>query len=79
MYVADVDSLEELEALLEEAKEYLRKDPGCEQLQWDVEDIENRIEEIGPAKPRCTCEAWNHTYELEDRIHAVHSESCHYY
>ena len=27
----------------------------------------------------CTCEAWNHTWEDENGIHLVHSESCDHY
>lgn len=32
-----------------------------------------------PLPPPCTCEAWNHTYELDGQIRMVHSESCAWY
>lgn len=27
----------------------------------------------------CTCEAWDHAYELDGEIRLVHSESCAHY
>jgi hypothetical protein len=27
----------------------------------------------------CTCEAWNNTWQDDDGIHTVHSESCDHY
>ncbi|WKW87289.1 hypothetical protein SEA_CHARGERPOWER_74 [Mycobacterium phage Chargerpower] len=46
MYVDDVDDLEELEYLLSEAVERLTANPANEQAQWDIEDIEERINEV---------------------------------
>ncbi|QGH80638.1 hypothetical protein SEA_RAHALELUJAH_78 [Mycobacterium phage Rahalelujah] len=46
MYVDDVDDLEELNYLRDEAVERLDRDPGNEQASWDIEDIDNRIEEL---------------------------------
>ncbi|UJD21175.1 hypothetical protein SEA_SORORFAGO_78 [Mycobacterium phage SororFago] len=46
MYVEDVDDLEELEYLLSEAQDRLDANPGNEQAQWDIEDIEERINEV---------------------------------
>ncbi|ASZ72867.1 hypothetical protein SEA_DRAKE55_78 [Mycobacterium phage Drake55] len=46
MYVADVDDLEELKDLRSEAESRLGRNPDNEQAQWDLEDIEDRIEEL---------------------------------
>lgn len=46
MYVDDVDDLEELEWLRDEAESRLEANPGNEQAQWDIEDIDERIEEL---------------------------------
>lgn len=46
MYVADVTSMKELEELLSEAKCRLMDNPGNEQAQWDIEDIEERMAQI---------------------------------
>jgi hypothetical protein len=49
MYVADVTDVKELEELLAEAKDRLIAS-GCEraweQAAWDIEDIEDRIDEL---------------------------------
>lgn len=83
MYVADIDNIEELQLLLEESREYLQKDPDCEQCKWDIEDILERIEQIKPEPPAkkksCSCEAWNHAYRLDGETRVVHSESCDFY
>ncbi|QGJ90599.1 hypothetical protein KIY81_gp16 [Mycobacterium phage Bugsy] len=46
MYVDDIDDLEELEELRDEAASFLRTHPGSRQAQWDLEDIEDRIDEL---------------------------------
>ncbi|QGJ88831.1 hypothetical protein SEA_YECEY3_80 [Mycobacterium phage Yecey3] len=46
MYVGDVDDLDELADLLLEAEDRLSASPNSEQAQWDVEDIQQRIEEV---------------------------------
>ncbi|ASZ75416.1 hypothetical protein PBI_JOSHKAYV_77 [Mycobacterium phage JoshKayV] len=47
MYVEDIDDLEELEDLRKDAESRLGRNPGNnEQAQWDLEDIEERIEEL---------------------------------
>ncbi|AKF14243.1 hypothetical protein SEA_LUCHADOR_79 [Mycobacterium phage Luchador] len=46
MYVEDVDDLEELEFLRDEAVNRLEANPSNEQAQWDLEDIEERINEV---------------------------------
>ncbi|QBJ04879.1 hypothetical protein SEA_ELEPHANTOON_78 [Mycobacterium phage Elephantoon] len=46
MYVEDVDDLEELNFLRDEAVARLDADPGNEQASWDIEDIDERIEEL---------------------------------
>ncbi|QFG04555.1 hypothetical protein SEA_JEEVES_80 [Mycobacterium phage Jeeves] len=46
MYVEDVDDLEELEFLRDEAVNRLDADPSNEQAQWDLEDIDERINEV---------------------------------
>ncbi|AVI04412.1 hypothetical protein SEA_SCHERZO_77 [Mycobacterium phage Scherzo] len=46
MFVDDVDDLEELEFLRDEAVARLDADPGNEQASWDIEDIDQRIEEL---------------------------------
>ncbi|QXO13353.1 hypothetical protein SEA_TROOPER_76 [Mycobacterium phage Trooper] len=46
MYVDDVDDLEELEELRDEAEGRLEADPGNEQARWDLEDIEDRIDDL---------------------------------
>lgn len=46
MYVDDIDDLAELEELLSEARARLEADPRSEQAAWDVEDIEDRLEEV---------------------------------
>ncbi|ALA07889.1 hypothetical protein SEA_PIONEER_78 [Mycobacterium phage Pioneer] len=46
MYVDDVDDLEELEFLRDEAVNRLENDPGNEQASWDIEDIDERISEL---------------------------------
>ncbi|QFG12577.1 hypothetical protein PBI_TOAKA_78 [Mycobacterium phage Toaka] len=46
MYVADVDDLEELRWLRDEAEKTLRTNPSNEQARWDIEDIDERIEEL---------------------------------
>ncbi|BBX09467.1 hypothetical protein [Mycolicibacterium aichiense] len=46
MYVDDVDDLDELHDLLAEAHDRLLANPGNEQAQWDIEDIENRLEQV---------------------------------
>ncbi|QBP31092.1 hypothetical protein SEA_REFUGE_74 [Mycobacterium phage Refuge] len=46
MYVDDVDDLEELEFLRDEAQARLDANPSNEQAQFDLEDIEERMTEI---------------------------------
>ncbi|QFP95555.1 hypothetical protein SEA_GAUGELDP_72 [Mycobacterium phage GaugeLDP] len=46
MYVEDIDELDELDSLYDEAVSRLESDPANEQAHWDLEDIENRIEEL---------------------------------
>ncbi|QCG76925.1 hypothetical protein SEA_XIANYUE_72 [Mycobacterium phage XianYue] len=46
MYVDDIDDLEELRDLREEAVDNLESHPANEQVQWDLEDIDRRIEEL---------------------------------
>ncbi|AHG24298.1 hypothetical protein KIY80_gp74 [Mycobacterium phage Benvolio] len=46
MYVDDVDDLEELEYLRDEAQARVDSGTYTEQAQWDLEDIEARIEEL---------------------------------
>ncbi|QTF81498.1 hypothetical protein SEA_TARSUSIV_74 [Mycobacterium phage TarsusIV] len=46
MYVDDVYDLEELEELRDEAEGRLEANPSNEQAQWDLEDIEGRMEEL---------------------------------
>jgi len=47
MYVADVYELEELQYLLSEAEDWLAQEPDNEQAAWDIEDIKERMEELG--------------------------------
>ncbi|AEJ93355.1 hypothetical protein SEA_GREEDYLAWYER_74 [Mycobacterium phage GreedyLawyer] len=49
MYVEDVDDLVELEFLLADAEDRLAEDPANEQARWDVEDIEDRIQDVRTA------------------------------
>ena len=49
MYVADVTDVKELEELLAEAQDFLASATNAEefeQAQWDIEDIEDRIDEL---------------------------------
>ncbi|APC43222.1 hypothetical protein SEA_JAAN_75 [Mycobacterium phage Jaan] len=50
MYVDDDDDLEELQSLLADAQDRLDQaregSPAHEQAGWDIEDIEQRIEEL---------------------------------
>ncbi|QLF84642.1 hypothetical protein SEA_GAIL_78 [Mycobacterium phage Gail] len=46
MFVDDVDDLEELEFLRDEAVNLLEANPSNEQAQWDLEDIEERINQV---------------------------------
>lgn len=49
MYVADVTDLNELRQLLAEAEDRVqasRTPEEFEQAQWDIEDIEDRIDEL---------------------------------
>ncbi|AOZ61314.1 hypothetical protein SEA_DARTHPHADER_74 [Mycobacterium phage DarthPhader] len=46
MYVDDVDDLDELEFLRDEAVERLDSNPDNEQAQFDLEDINERISEV---------------------------------
>ncbi|QGJ89214.1 hypothetical protein SEA_RETRO23_77 [Mycobacterium phage Retro23] len=46
MYVDDIDDLEELEELRDEAANFFRTHPHSQQAQWDLEDIEERIDEL---------------------------------
>jgi hypothetical protein len=49
MYVADVTSVAELEQLLDEARTNLASattEAEFEQAQWDIEDIEDRIDDL---------------------------------
>ncbi|AFV51206.1 hypothetical protein ST20ES_78 [Mycobacterium phage 20ES] len=46
MYVEDIDDLEELEDLKGEIERNLRAGHGNEQDRWDLEDINQRIEEL---------------------------------
>lgn len=42
----DIDDLDELEALYDEAVNLLEANPDSEQARWYVEDIHDRIEEL---------------------------------
>ncbi|ALF02221.1 hypothetical protein SEA_LADYBIRD_80 [Mycobacterium phage LadyBird] len=46
MYVDDIDDLEELEFLRDEAEKRVDANPSNEQAAWDLEDIEERIGEL---------------------------------
>lgn len=46
MYVADITDINELHELLDETNMFLLRDPHCEQLRWDKEDILNRLDEL---------------------------------
>ncbi|QNJ57024.1 hypothetical protein SEA_DELORIS_76 [Mycobacterium phage Deloris] len=46
MYVDDIDDLEELEFLRDEAADRLEANPANEQASWDLEDIEGRIDDL---------------------------------
>uniref|UniRef100_A0AAU8GQR4 Uncharacterized protein n=1 Tax=Mycobacterium phage BabyBack TaxID=3158877 RepID=A0AAU8GQR4_9CAUD len=46
MYVEDIDDLDELDQLYDEAVNRLEAYPANEQAQLDLEDIEERMEEV---------------------------------
>ncbi|AER48265.1 hypothetical protein SEA_KOKO_80 [Mycobacterium phage Koko] len=45
MYVDDVEDIEELEQLLDEAKDRFAEEPNNEQAAFDIEDLEQRLEQ----------------------------------
>ncbi|AEJ95059.1 hypothetical protein FGG22_gp037 [Mycobacterium phage Hammer] len=45
VYVDDVEDIEELEQLLDEAKDRFAEEPNNEQAAFDIEDLEQRLEQ----------------------------------